>query len=81
MWELSNVTRWVTREASYVGRREAIHSAATPSLGAAERDVLLPASSAPTNRALNHEVRRDSRILALHQTGVDKRQTPNPGEA
>ena len=24
MWELSDVTRWVNREASYVGRREAI---------------------------------------------------------
>ena len=36
MWELSNVTRWVNREACYVERTEAIHSAATPSLGAAE---------------------------------------------
>src|SRR5215213_1252374 len=35
-WELSNVTRWVNREVCYVGRREVIHSAATPSLGAAE---------------------------------------------
>jgi hypothetical protein len=36
-WELSNVTRWVNPEACYFERREAIHSAATPPLGAAER--------------------------------------------
>ena len=29
MWELSNVTRWVDREASYVRWREAIHSVTT----------------------------------------------------
>ena len=32
MWELSDVTRWVSGEASYLGWREGIHSAATPSL-------------------------------------------------
>ena len=29
MWELSNVTRWVDREASCIEWREAIHSATT----------------------------------------------------
>jgi hypothetical protein len=33
------------------------------------------------NRALNYEVSRDARILAVNESGLDKRQTPNPGEA
>jgi hypothetical protein len=32
-------------------------------------------------RALNHGVSRDAQMLAVNENGLDKRQTPNPGEA
>ena len=28
------------------------------------------------NRALNHEVSRDARMLAVNESGLDRRQTP-----
>ena len=77
--ERKNLARQLSLLSRY--RPVLLLSAATSSLGAAERDVLLPGSSAPTNRALNHEVSRDARILAVIESGLDKRQTPNPGEA
>jgi hypothetical protein len=56
-------------------------SAATPSLRRGGMNRHLPGSSAPTNSALNPEVKRDAPMRTLHQRGSNKRQTPNPGEA
>jgi hypothetical protein len=41
------------------------------------KNPLLAGSSVTTNRALAYEVRRDVPMWTLHQSGLDKRQTPN----
>jgi hypothetical protein len=58
-----------------------IFSAGAFSLRRDGKNSLLPGSSAPTNRALDHELSRAALMRTLHQRDLDKRQTPCPGEA
>jgi hypothetical protein len=56
-------------------------SAAPPFLRRGRKRCAAPGIICTANRALNREVKRDVRILAMNQTGVDKLQTSDPGEA
>jgi hypothetical protein len=40
------------------------------------RNLLLPGSSAPTNRALDREVRRGAPMRTLHEYGILRRSHP-----